>query len=165
MSKSPTRFYVFIVPYMGWIIGGEGAKGSEGQRYNFIGAWDDDLTHLIGKTPVPRGVAGLQAAAAVRRQPLTGAARGSSLANSLAHLMGKSLGLYRHSCGKDCLVGGTVSDGERLSPYQIGKARARTVEATTMVKILDMFEILWLRIKWGWPVEACPNPKQGCDTR
>ena len=159
-SGASPRFHVFVLPYLGWLISGEAGTGENGKQYVFLGAWYDDVWALVEAKVQPRGIGALKKAIPVRRKRLTSKRRMESMAETMGNILGRDLGLYARTCAEGCLMGGTGSDGATLTAYQIGKARSRVNAVSFLVKLFDMIELLWLRIKWGWPKRICSE--QGC---
>lgn len=140
LSGTDTRFHIFVVPYHGWTTSGESVWGEHGKQYVFLSAWVDDVEALVGN--VQRGIP---------LKPMNFNGRNDGFARTAAHELGHALGLLHNTCTRDCLMGGTVSSGDRLTPYQIKKARSRIDQPGPVGVLYDSLEILWLWAKWGDP--------------
>lgn len=147
LSVGESRFDVFVVPYLGWTISGETAVGRGGRTYVFLSAWTDNVMALIAK-PAPRGLTALKRAIPLEPASLIGE---RSLSRTAAHELGHALGLQHHTCERECLMGGTISSGVRLTPYQIKRARSQVSPPGPLDPLLNLLETLWLWAKWGSP--------------
>lgn len=141
LAGSDVRFHIFIVPYHGWTTAGESVWGSKGKQYVFLSAWVDDTAILASNPRAP--YLPLKAASFSNSQ--------NNFARTAAHELGHAVALLHNTCERDCLMGGTISSGDRLTPYQIKKARSRIEPPGPFTPLYDALETLWLWAKWGDP--------------
>ncbi len=72
-----------------------------------------------------------------------------SLAHNAALALGINLGLRDRACARQCLMGGTISDGDRLTSFQISKARNRVGGRGDWGWFYDRMQLKWLRLRWA----------------